>query len=100
MRGLITDFILVRTMANSPQAKKRARQAEKNRARNAGQRSNLRTFVKKVLAAVNEGDKTKAQAAFKIAEPVIDSAVTKGLIHKNKAARGKSRLSARIKAIA
>lgn len=87
-------------MANSPQAKKRAKQAEKNRTRNAGQRSNLRTFIKKVLAAVNEGDKAKAQAAFKIAEPVIDSAVTKGLIHKNKAARGKSRLNARIKAIA
>jgi small subunit ribosomal protein S20 len=86
-------------MANSPQAKKRARQAEKNRVRNAGQRSNLRTFIKKVLAAVNEGDKTKAEAAFKVAGSVIDSAVTKGIIHKNKAARGKSRLSAKIKAI-
>ncbi len=86
-------------MANSPQAKKRAKQAEKRRVRNAGQRSNLRTFIKKVLAAVKEGDKTKAQEAFKQAAPVIDSAVTKGLIHKNKAARGKSRLSARVKAL-
>ncbi len=86
-------------MANSPQAKKRAKQAEKRRVRNAGQRSNLRTFIKKVLAAVKEGDKTKAQEAFKQATPVIDSAVTKGLIHKNKASRGKSRLSARVKAL-
>ena len=87
-------------MANTAQAKKRAKQAEKSRIRNAGQRSRLRTFVKKVLLAVKEGDKEKAQAAFKTAQPVIDSAVNKGIIHKNKAARGKSRLSAKIKAIA
>ncbi len=87
-------------MANTAQAKKRAKQAEKSRVRNAGQRSNLRTFVKKVIAAVNAGDKEKAQAAFKVVEPIIDSAVNKGIIHKNKAARGKSRLSAKIKAIA
>ena len=87
-------------MANTAQARKRAKQAEKRRVRNAGQRSNLRTFVKKVLAAVNAGDKEKAVDAFKIASPVIDAAVNKGLIHKNKAARSKSRLSARIKALA
>jgi small subunit ribosomal protein S20 len=87
-------------MANTAQAKKRAKQAEKSRVRNAGQRSNLRTFVKKVISAVNAGDKEKAQAAFKVVEPIIDSAVNKGIIHKNKAARGKSRLSAKIKAIA
>jgi small subunit ribosomal protein S20 len=87
-------------MANSPQAKKRARQAEKSRILNAGQRSNLRTFIKKVIAAVREGDKEKAQAAFKTAQPVIDSAVNKGLIHKNKAARSKSRLVARVKGMA
>lgn len=87
-------------MANTAQAKKRAKQAERNRVRNAGQRSNLRTFVKKVLAAVIAGDKEKAQAAFKVAEPIIDSAVNKGIIHKNKAARSKSRLVAKIKAIA
>ena len=86
-------------MANSPQAKKRARQAEKSRMRNAGQRSNLRTFIKKVIAAVRAGDKDQAQAAFKSAVPVIDSAVNKGLIHKNKAARSKSRLNARVKAL-
>ncbi|CAG7856367.1 hypothetical protein MCAMS1_00819 [biofilm metagenome] len=87
-------------MANSPQAKKRARQAEKSRVRNAGQRSNLRTFIKKVIAAVNAGDKEKAEAALKTAQPIIDSAVNKGLIHKNKASRSKSRLHAKVKALA
>ena len=87
-------------MANSPQAKKRARQAEKSRIRNAGQRSNLRTFIKKVIAAIRAGDKTQAQAAFKSVVPVIDSAVNKGLIHKNKAARSKSRLNDRLRALA
>ncbi len=87
-------------MANTAQAKKRARQAEKNRIRNAGQRSNLRTFIKKVLAAVNAGDKEKAQVAFQTAVPIIDSAANKGLIHKNKAARSKSRLNAKIRGIA
>lgn len=57
-------------MANTAQAKKRAKQAEKSRIRNAGQRSNLRTFVKKVLAAVKSGDKEKAQAAFKVVVPL------------------------------
>lgn len=87
-------------MANSPQAKKRARQAEKSRIRNAGQRSNLRTFIKKVLAAIQSGDKEKAQEAFKTATPVIDAAVNKGLIHKNKAARSKSRLNSRLRTMA
>lgn len=86
-------------MANSPQAKKRARQAEKRRVRNVGQRSRMRTFIKKVIAAVDAGDKEQAQAAFKSAVPIIDSAVTKGLIHKNNAARKKSRLNAKIKAL-
>lgn len=87
-------------MANTAQAKKRARQAEKSRIRNAGQRSNLRTFVKKVIAAVESGDKETAQAAFKTVVSVIDSAVTKGLIHKNKAARNKSRLNAKVRSLA
>lgn len=90
-RGLI--------LANIASAKKRARQAEKNRARNAAARSRLRTFIKKVLLAVAGGDLDKAQAAFREAVPVIDSSVNKGLIHRNKAARSKSRLSARIKAL-
>ncbi|MBS3964803.1 MAG: 30S ribosomal protein S20 [Methylomonas sp.] len=68
--------------------------------RNAGQRSNLRTFIKKVIAAIRAGDKEQAQAAFKTAVPIIDSAVNKGLIHKNKAARNKSRLNARLRAMA
>ncbi|MDP2901821.1 MAG: 30S ribosomal protein S20 [Methylovulum sp.] len=87
-------------MANTAQAKKRVKQAEKSRIRNAGQRSNLRTFIKKVLAAVKEGDKEKAQAAYNIAVPIIDSAVNKGIIHKNKASRSKSRLNSKVKSIA
>lgn len=86
-------------MANIASAKKRARQAEKNRAHNAAARSRLRTFIKKVLLAVAGGDIDKAKAAFREAVPVIDSSVNKGLIHRNKAARSKSRLSARIKAL-
>ncbi len=87
-------------MANSAQARKRARQAEKSRIRNAGQRSNLRTHIKKVIAAVDAGDKEKAQAAYNTVVPVIDSAVNKGLIHKNKAGRNKSRLNARVRSLA
>jgi small subunit ribosomal protein S20 len=87
-------------MANTAQARKRARQAEKSRIRNAGQRSNLRTYIKKVIAAVDAGDAEKAQASFKTAVPVIDSAVNKGLIHRNKAARSKSRLNAKVRSLA
>ena len=87
-------------MANSAQAKKRARQAEKSRIRNAGQRSNLRTFIKKIIAAIDEGNKEKAQEYFKATSAIIDSAVTKGLIHKNKAARSKSRLNQRVRSMA
>ncbi len=86
-------------MANSAQAKKRARQAEKRRVKNASQRSNLRTFVKKVIAAVNEGNKEQATDAYKTVTSVLDSAASKGLIHKNKAARSKSRLFAKVKAL-
>ena len=87
-------------MANTAQAKKRARQTEKSRIRNAGQRSNMRTFIKKIIAAVDSGDKEQAQAAYKTAVPVIDSAVSKGLIHKNKAARNKSRLNLKVSEMA
>lgn len=86
-------------MANSAQARKRARQAEKHRVLNAGQRSNLRTFVKKIISAVNAGDLKKAKAAYQAAVPVIDSAANKGLIHKNKAARSKSRLNAKVRSL-
>ncbi|QFY43963.1 30S ribosomal protein S20 [Candidatus Methylospira mobilis] len=87
-------------MANIASAKKRARQSEKNRAHNAAARSRLRTFIKKVILAVDAGDLEKARNAFAEAVPVIDSSVNKGLIHKNKAARSKSRLSAHLKTLA
>lgn len=86
-------------MANSPQARKRARQAETRRQRNMAQRSTLRTFIKKVVKAIREGDKDAATQAFKEAAPRIDRAARKGLIHANKAARHKSRLNAHIKAM-
>ena len=87
-------------MANTAQAKKRARQAENNRVRNAGQRSKLRTFLKKVLTAVEAGNVEEAKAAYVTACPILDSAVNKGLLHKNNAARNKSRLNAKIRAMA
>lgn len=87
-------------MANSAQAEKRARQAEKRRQHNASQRSTFRTFVKKVVKAIESGDKSAAEAAYKAAVPEIDGASTKGIIHANKAARHKSRLNAHIKAMA
>ena len=80
-------------MANSAQARKRARQAEVRRQRNAGQRSMLRTYIKNVVKAVAAGDSEAAHSAYRSAVPVIDKAVGKGLIHKNKAARHKSRLA-------
>ena len=86
-------------MANSPQARKRARQAETRRKHNAGRRSMLRTNLKKVVYAIEAGDKETASEAFKAAVPVIDNAANHGLIHKNKAARHKSRLNAQIKAL-
>ncbi len=84
-------------MANSKQAKKRVRQAEKNRQHNASMRSMLRTYIKKVVAAVATGDQKAALTAIQEATPVIDRMVNKGIIHKNKAARHKSRLTHRIK---
>ncbi|WP_395340918.1 30S ribosomal protein S20 [Ningiella sp. W23] len=87
-------------MANIKSAKKRAIQAEKRRQHNAGRRSLTRTCIKKVIAAIEAGDKEAAQAAYTAAVPVLDRMATKGLIHKNKAARHKSRLNAKIKAIA
>ncbi len=87
-------------MANSPQAIKRARQALKRRARNQGQRSMVRTSIKKVVTAIESGDRETAVQAYKTAVPVIDRMADKDLIHRNKAARHKSRLNARIKAMA
>ncbi len=87
-------------MANSPQARKRARQNDKRRAHNASLRSLVRTKIKRVLASVNSGDANASQDALKQAVPVIDKMVSKGLIAKNKAARHKSRLNAKVKALA
>ena len=86
-------------MANSPQAKKRARQNEKNRKHNASLRSMARTYMKKVQAKIEAGNYEEAQAAFKQAQPVMDSMVNKGIFAKNKVARTKSRLNTRIKAL-
>ena len=86
-------------LANSAQARKRARQAETRRQHNAGMRSMFRTYVKRVVYAVEAGDKAEATEAFKVAVPVIDGMVSKGLIHKNKAARHKSRLNAHVLAM-
>jgi len=87
-------------VANSPQAKKRARQAVVRRARNASQRSMVRTYIKKVIAAIASGDKAAATEAYNSMVPVLDRMADKGVFHKNKAARYKSRLNAQIKALA
>ena len=86
-------------MANIASAKKRARQSEKLRLHNASQRSMLRTYIKRVVNAIEANDKETAQTAYKEAVPVIDAAVSKGLIHKNKAARHKSRLNSHVRAL-
>ena len=86
-------------MANTASARKRARQAEQRRSHNMALRSRMRTYFKNVLKAIAAGDKSAAEAAYKAAVPVIDSTADKGIIHKNKAARHKSRLNARIKAM-
>ncbi len=86
-------------MANSAQARKRAKQAEKHRQHNTSRKSAMRTKIKGVIAAIGAGSKEDATAAFNQAVPVIDRAANQGLIHKNKAARHKSRLNAQIKAL-
>ena len=86
-------------MANTAQAKKRVRQAEKHRQHNASRRSAMRTSIKKVLKAIAGGDKAAAEQAYQAALPVIDRTARKGLIHANKAARHKSRLSQHIRSM-
>ena len=86
-------------MANTVQAKKRARQNEKRRQHNASLRSMVRTYLKKVDAAIASGDQANAQEAYTAAVPVIDRMADKGIIHKNKAARHKSRLNTKVKAL-
>lgn len=87
-------------MANTAQARKRARQATAQRDRNMSQRSEMRTAIKKVRKAIEGGDKAVAQAVFQTSMGVIDCIADKRIIHKNKAARHKSRLSQAIKAMA
>ena len=87
-------------MANSPQSKKRARQNERNKSVNKMRRSRIRSFLKKVEAAIESGDKSSAQSALKLAQPELMRGVTKGVYHKNTAARKMSRLASRVNAIA
>ncbi len=87
-------------MANSAQARKRARQADKQRDHNASLRSELRTAIKKVTKAIEAGDKAAAKIVFRESTSIVDSIADKKIIHKNKASRHKSRLSAAIKAMA
>ena len=86
-------------MANSAQARKRARQAIKRKERNASQRSTARTYIKKVIAAVYSNDSEAAKSALVQAIPVIDKMVSKGILHKNQAARYKSRLNGKVKSL-
>ncbi|MBI2397542.1 MAG: 30S ribosomal protein S20 [Xanthomonadales bacterium] len=87
-------------MANIKSAKKRAVQAEKHRLHNNSQRSQMRTAVKNVLKLIETGNKAGAETAFKTAESLLDRFAGRGQIHKNKASRHKSRITARIRAMA
>ena len=93
------SFLTGLELANSPQAKKRARQGEKRRTHNASLRSLVRTRIKRVTAAIGVGDSQQAQNALDAAVPVLDRMADKGIIHKNKAARYKSRLNAQVRAL-
>ena len=86
-------------MANTKQAAKRAKQADKQRAANAGLRTQLRSAIKKVQKAISGGDAKTASASLASEQSAIDSMARKGIIHKNKAARHKSRLAAKVKAL-
>jgi small subunit ribosomal protein S20 len=86
-------------MANTVQARKRAKQSEKRRQRNTALKSEMRTALKKVRAAIQSGDKAAAQAQLRASQSVIDSMVGKGVIHANTTSRYKSRLSAAVKAM-
>lgn len=86
-------------MANTAQARKRARQSAKQRLHNMDQRSSLRTAIKKVRKAISTGDKALAKSVFIESQRIIDSIADKKIVHKNLAARQKSRLSAAIKAL-
>lgn len=86
-------------MANTPQSKKRARQAEARYAVNKARRSRIRTYLRKVEEAIATGDQAAATAALRAAQPEMDRGVTKGVLHKNTVARKMSRLASRVKAL-
>ena len=86
-------------MANSAQAKKRARQIERRTEVNKARRSRIRTYLKKVDEALESGDKGIAQQALKVVQPELMRGVSKGIMHKNTASRKMSRLSSRVKAL-
>lgn len=86
-------------MANTPQSKKRARQAERRNDINKARRSRIRTFIRKVEEAIASGSADAAKAALQAAEPEMARGITKGVLHKNTVARKISRLSARVKAL-
>lgn len=86
-------------MANSPQAKKRARQNARRALINQSRRSRIRTHLRKVEEAIASGDQAAAAEALKIAQPEVMRGVNKGIFHKNTAARKISRLAARVKAL-
>ena len=86
-------------MANSVQAKKRARQNAKRYDINRARRSRIRTFLRGVEEAIASGDKPAAQEALRAAQPELMRGVTKGILHKNTAARKMSRLASRVKAL-
>ena len=87
------------TLANTAQARKRVRQSEKARTRNAAQKSNFRTSIKKVLKSLSDKNKDQSNENFKEAMSIMDKLVIKGLIHKNKAAKQKSRLNKKIQGL-
>ncbi len=87
-------------MANTVQAKKRARQSEQRRQRNASSRSMVRTYIKNVVKVIETGNHNEAQTVYHAAVPIIDRMAAKGIIHKNTAARHKSRLLLRIRKLA
>ena len=86
-------------MANTASARKRIRQTERRTQRNQARKSRMRTFVKKVETAIAGGDREVAAGALKAAQPEMQRAASKGVIHRNTVARKLSRLSARIKAL-
>ena len=86
-------------MANTPSAKKRVRQSRSNRESNITLKNRMRTSVKKVINAVNEGNADEASKEYKKAQPLLDSLARKGIIHKNKASNLKSKLTKKVNAL-